>query len=582
MGRRRALGGVSKVVAVKLPTGPLADDAKLRALFIKEAELSMLLSHSTVVQVFDAGEDDGRPFMVMEWVDGLDLAGLKELLAREGRGFPLPVAAFVIGEVLRALAYAHTVTHEGAPLGVVHRDVSPQNVLISVSGEVKLTDFGVARVAREDTSGMHVKGKLRYMAPEQLEGESRAATVDLYAVGAMLHELMEGKKFRPSKSEAHLMGVVLKGEVPKLSDPDVPRELDAVRRGLLQKEVGQRISSAERALEMLMRWPGYGNASLELGRLCRSVMGVSAPRSSIHPTPGTALPSQDSGSGTAPPTSAAQLSAAATRLDPSSVPTLTAARGPAAHEDPRAALTATVAARRPRGSAGHARALSGPDAERRGRILAVAAFGGLVGVGALALLGSRALGFWGVAASGDAEREDLSASADIDAAVPAEAAAVPVLGGSASSSADPADLETPQSPGPPSLETGAALDATSPDAIAAAGEGTDGATEPESGSQVEPDGEDPGAKPEPRAKVARAKVTFKASQFDFVYVKVRGKVLTLEPNASAKLPAGRHPLYLRTRKDAPWKRAGVLELGGDEQYEVRMTRPGGFSVERKR
>ena len=185
-----ALAGASKAVAVKLPTGQVADDPDLRHLFLKEAELSMLLSHSTVVQVFDAGEHEGRPYLVMEWVDGMNLAQLQKNLGAAGRRLPLPVGAFVIGEVLRALAYAHTVTHDGAPLGVVHRDVSPQNVLVSVSGEVKLTDFGVARVAREDTSGMHVKGKLRYMAPEQLSGQSRAPTVDLYAVGAMLHEIL--------------------------------------------------------------------------------------------------------------------------------------------------------------------------------------------------------------------------------------------------------------------------------------------------------------------------------------------------------------------------------------------------------
>src|SRR5690606_9537970 len=123
-------------------------------MFIEEARLSMLLTNSNVVQVFDVGEIDGECFMVMEWVDGLNLSELTNKMLRAGETVSIVVAAHIIGEVLRALAYAHGLHHDGAQATIVHRDVSPHNVLVSISGEVKLADFGVARLAREETSGL--------------------------------------------------------------------------------------------------------------------------------------------------------------------------------------------------------------------------------------------------------------------------------------------------------------------------------------------------------------------------------------------------------------------------------------------
>ncbi len=278
---RKALGKKgSKFVAIKLIADHHVGDERYARMFRAEAELAAVLSHANIVQVFDEGQDEGRSYLVMEWVDGLNLLKLGDMLALlddEQRRFR--VIAYIMGQLLHALHYAHSITtHDGSPLGVVHRDVSPQNVLVSNHGEVKLTDFGVACNNAEESSGMHVKGKVRYMAPEQLSGHTRSPTVDLYAVGALLHELLDGKKFRGEFEDGQdLFSVVLSGHVSAITRP-VPPELDRLRIGLLEPDASARIQSAEHAIALLKRYPGYGDARDELTELCGSLTGVVKPR----------------------------------------------------------------------------------------------------------------------------------------------------------------------------------------------------------------------------------------------------------------------------------------------------------------
>jgi serine/threonine protein kinase len=234
---RRPGGRASRHVAVKLIADRFVGDDAYRRMFRSEAELSALLTHANIVQVFHEGEEHGRSYLVMEWVDGVDLAAIRTGLTPVEPGLRSRVTAYIIGQLLHALGYAHNVTAaDGNPLCIVHRDVSPQNVLVSNQGEVKLTDFGVAHHVLEESSGVHVKGKLRYMAPEQLAGKTRAPTVDLYAVGAILHELLDGKLFRAHVHEQpEMLGEVMRGQIPPLSR-EVPAELDALRVGLLQPD----------------------------------------------------------------------------------------------------------------------------------------------------------------------------------------------------------------------------------------------------------------------------------------------------------------------------------------------------------
>jgi len=277
----------SKHIAIKLIAEHYLNDARYARMFRAEAELAAVLSHANIVQVFDEGEDEGRSFLVMEWVDGLNLLKLSAVLALlEDEQQRLRVIAYIIGQLLHALHYAHSITSaDGHPLGVVHRDVSPHNVLVSNHGEVKLADFGVAYHAFEESSGVHIKGKVRYMAPEQLAGKTRSPTVDLYAVGAVLHELLDGRRFRGEHEDGQeLFSAVITGKVSPLSRP-VPAELDRLRLGLLVPDPAQRIQTAAEAFALLKRYPGYGDARDDLTKLCGSLTGVLRPRAGVGQTP---------------------------------------------------------------------------------------------------------------------------------------------------------------------------------------------------------------------------------------------------------------------------------------------------------
>ncbi len=291
MARRRGREGMSKVVALKFPT---SDHEETLRLFAREARLSALLSHSNIVQVFDVGEtEEGRPYLVMEWVDGLNLAQLISGWRRAKVLLPIGVCTFVAAELLKALDYAHNLRNESGPLQIVHRDISPQNVLVSISGEVKLTDFGIARASLDETAGVVVRGKLRYMPAEQLLGRRVDKTADLYAVGAILWELLAGRPFRGDAGEEALYSAALNGEIPKVDRGDLPMVIEALIEGLLAHEPTQRIGNAKEALALLYKAPQDPAAAQVLEAACRSLIGVQGPRSGIvDAIVDTASPSQ--------------------------------------------------------------------------------------------------------------------------------------------------------------------------------------------------------------------------------------------------------------------------------------------------
>ncbi|HET9988464.1 MAG TPA: serine/threonine-protein kinase [Kofleriaceae bacterium] len=191
LARRRA-AGVEKWLVVKRMRPERASDARFLELFVREAKLSMSLAHQNIVPVFDFGRVDDQVFIAMERVEGRDLGST---LARAGTPLPPLLAAFVAAECCQALDYAHLRRGpDGAPLGIVHRDVTPRNVMLSWSGEVKLTDFGIAALAGEKSSVIGTPG---YMAPEQARGEALDPRADVYAVGMVLREALTAERPRP-------------------------------------------------------------------------------------------------------------------------------------------------------------------------------------------------------------------------------------------------------------------------------------------------------------------------------------------------------------------------------------------------
>jgi serine/threonine protein kinase len=191
LARRRA-AGVEKWLVVKRMRPERAGDARFLDLFMREARLSMSLAHQNIVPVFDFGRIDDQVFLAMERVEGKDLGSS---ITKAGKGMPPLLAAFIAAECCQALDYAHRRKGpDGADLGIVHRDVTPRNVLLSWSGEVKLTDFGIAALAGDEPSKM--AGTPAYMAPEQARGEGTDVRADVYAVGMVLREALTGERGR--------------------------------------------------------------------------------------------------------------------------------------------------------------------------------------------------------------------------------------------------------------------------------------------------------------------------------------------------------------------------------------------------
>jgi ABC-type transport system substrate-binding protein len=189
--------GFVKFLAIKTILPDLADDRVFGAMFVDEAKLAAGLVHPNLINVFDFGEIDGRLFLAMEYVAGSNADRVLGRLVKQHETLPVDVALFIALEACRGLGYAHAKTGpSGRPLGIVHRDISPHNILLSASGEVKVADFGIARAASAvpRTAAGHVRGKLQYMSPEQAAEHKVDARSDLFSLGVVLYELVTGKR----------------------------------------------------------------------------------------------------------------------------------------------------------------------------------------------------------------------------------------------------------------------------------------------------------------------------------------------------------------------------------------------------
>jgi serine/threonine-protein kinase len=274
--------GAARHVVVKQILPELAEHSEFAEMLVNEAKLAARLSHKNVVQVTDLGREGDKLFIAMEYVEGFDLATLLRRCSQDKVPLPPEFALLIVGEALAGLDYAHRAkSDEGRPLGVVHRDVSPSNVLVSFEGQIKVCDFGIAR-ATEITgadSDQSIKGKAGYMSPEHARGEpSLDARADVFAAGIVLWELFAGRKLYSSKAGS-LIEQARAAEIPSLPARDLPEwsALAAIINKALAPNRDDRYASAgamARDLDDYVRTAKLHASSLRLGEWLTNRFGA--------------------------------------------------------------------------------------------------------------------------------------------------------------------------------------------------------------------------------------------------------------------------------------------------------------------
>jgi eukaryotic-like serine/threonine-protein kinase len=268
LARLKGARGFSKLVAVKTLLPEQNDLARLEGMLAEEARLASLIQHANVVHTMELGEHEGLLYLVMEWVDGEPLGFLLDRAGQRG-GMPLPVAVALVSQVLAGLHAAHELSDESGPLGVVHRDVSPHNILVTYDGIAKLLDFGIAKATHQTSSNTEageVKGKFSYMAPEQILGGDVDRRCDVFATGIVLYLLTTGHHpFKRGNTAAIIHAITTDEPVapPSTLVEGFPTELERVLLKALEKDAAQRWSSADEmrtALEQAMP-SAFGDAA---------------------------------------------------------------------------------------------------------------------------------------------------------------------------------------------------------------------------------------------------------------------------------------------------------------------------------
>ncbi len=278
--KQRGVHNFQKIVAIKRILPHLSDNDEFVTMFIDEAKLAAQLTHPNIVQIFDLGKASGSYYIAMEFVDGRDLRSLLRKVREYGIPFPEPVAAFVAARVAGALDYAHRKRGmNDKELKLVHRDISPQNILISYDGAVKLVDFGIAKAATKNSQTMAgaLKGKLLYMSPEQAMGQALDSRSDIYSLGLVLFELLTGERCFQADSELGVLEKVRMGRVMdvKSFNPTISREMVDIVNKSLTKSVETRYSSArlmERDLKDWMKKHGGEPTEHEVAEYVQALM----------------------------------------------------------------------------------------------------------------------------------------------------------------------------------------------------------------------------------------------------------------------------------------------------------------------
>jgi serine/threonine protein kinase len=282
VGRQRGAGGFQRLVAIKRMHPHIGSVAELAAAFMDEARIASLIRHPNVVNVHDVHDADGEHLLVMDYVDGASLANVMRAARRRNERLSRPAVIRILIDALRGLHAAHELTtFEGVPLGVVHRDATPHNILLGTDGAVKITDFGIAKAAERSvhTATGLAKGKFRYMAPEQARGGAIDRRVDVFAMGIVAWELFIGERLFQAEADAQVLLEITEGNFrrPTSLDKTFPQELDRIVMKALAMSANDRHPTADSFADALEAWAKLNSelvSNAEIARLVHEFCGA--------------------------------------------------------------------------------------------------------------------------------------------------------------------------------------------------------------------------------------------------------------------------------------------------------------------
>jgi TonB family protein len=329
--RMRGVEGFQKMVAIKKILAHMSDNSEFIGMFIDEAKLAAQLSHPNIVHIYDLGKIGRSYYIAMEYVEGKDLRSLLNAARRRAQPLPVGLALLIAARLASALDYAHRKRDfEGRELGLVHRDVSPQNVLISYDGDVKLCDFGIAKAVSKvgQTQMGALKGKLQYMSPEQAWGRAVDARSDIFSLGTVLFEMLTGERLFSGESEMSVLESVRQGRTrsPRAVDPSISADVDEiVTRALAPiqsrfQTAGEMSQRIEAVLQSIRPSPGPADLAAYIHRILESEEeSDDSAHFLVEPAPG-------------PDTGSASAAAAASASSPS-MPVITVPTAPESVEE---------------------------------------------------------------------------------------------------------------------------------------------------------------------------------------------------------------------------------------------------------
>ncbi|MEQ8276320.1 MAG: serine/threonine-protein kinase [Deltaproteobacteria bacterium] len=279
LARQRGLAGFNRFVVIKKILSHLSEQDTFVKMFLDEARTSAQLNHPNVVQIYDLGREGDSYYIAMEFIAGENLAAIAWRGMKRGKPFPPSFAARVIADGCKALHYAHHLKgSDGQALEIVHRDISPQNILVTYEGEVKVVDFGIAKAATksETTKTGMLKGKFSYMSPEQCLGAHVDMRSDIFALGILLYELCTGKRLFKHESELMILEMITKRSVvpPSQVAPGISSGLEDIIMRALEKDVSSRFATAQEmqiALEEYLRDEGHQAANADVASYMREL-----------------------------------------------------------------------------------------------------------------------------------------------------------------------------------------------------------------------------------------------------------------------------------------------------------------------